>query len=170
MFAMHYDERHGDIEGARGRYKMVLGELSPRLLSATVAAANFEKRRVRVSAVYSGTICVMLSPSVCFLAPPLSFTHFPAMSCIFLQGNREDACQLFEVLLKEERAKDDEASKSTLPFIAMHYANFLRTVYKDVAKGRAGGCCRQHYEIMGHPPSLPFLGHFPPAPSSFSPP
>ena len=48
MFAMHYDERRGDFEGARGRYKMVLGEISPRLLSATVAAANFEKRRVRI--------------------------------------------------------------------------------------------------------------------------
>ena len=46
MFAMHYDERRGDIEGARGRYKLVLGDLSPRLLSATVAAANFEKRQV----------------------------------------------------------------------------------------------------------------------------
>ena len=46
MFAMHYDERRGDPEGARARYKLVLGELSPRLLSATVAAANFEKRQV----------------------------------------------------------------------------------------------------------------------------
>ena len=48
MFAMQHDERRGDIEGARARYKLVLGELSPRLLSATVAAANFEKRQVRL--------------------------------------------------------------------------------------------------------------------------
>ena len=47
LFAMHYDERHGNIDGARARYKQVLGELAPRLLSATVAAANFERRQVR---------------------------------------------------------------------------------------------------------------------------
>ena len=46
MFAMHFDERRGDVEGARTRYQLVLGELAPRLLSATVAAANFEKRQV----------------------------------------------------------------------------------------------------------------------------
>jgi pre-mRNA-processing factor 39 len=46
IFAMHFDERHGNIESGRARYKLVLGELSPRLLSATVAAANFERRQV----------------------------------------------------------------------------------------------------------------------------
>ena len=56
------------------------------------------------------------------------------------QGDRERACQLYESLLKEEQTKDDTSSKSTLPFLAMQYANFLRVCYKDVAKGRKGRC------------------------------
>ncbi len=50
LFAMHFDERRGDIEGARARYKKVLEEISPRLISATTAAANFEKRQVGLPA------------------------------------------------------------------------------------------------------------------------
>ena len=47
IFAAHWDEKRGDVEAARTRYKFVLGELSPRLLSAITAAANFERRQVR---------------------------------------------------------------------------------------------------------------------------
>jgi hypothetical protein len=42
------------------------------------------------------------------------------------------------MLMKEEQAKDDGASKSTLPFLAMQYAHFLRLAFKDYAKGRQG--------------------------------
>jgi len=45
LFAARYHERQGNVEGARGRYKYVLGELSPRLLSAVTEAANFERRQ-----------------------------------------------------------------------------------------------------------------------------
>ncbi len=46
LFAAHYDELHGDVEGARARYKHVLSAVAPRLLEAVTAAANFERRQV----------------------------------------------------------------------------------------------------------------------------
>lgn len=49
LFAASYDERHGDVEGARARYKHVLEVLCPRLLEAVSAAANFERRQVCLS-------------------------------------------------------------------------------------------------------------------------
>lgn len=48
LFAAHFDERHGDVEGARARYKLLLNSVAPRLLEAVTAAANFERRQVRL--------------------------------------------------------------------------------------------------------------------------
>lgn len=83
--------------------------------------------------VYSHSLCKILIflKYVVFHLLHILLSHVP-------QGDREAACLLFENLLKEEKAKGDEASKSTVPYIAIHYANFLRLVYKDVTKGRAG--------------------------------
>jgi pre-mRNA-processing factor 39 len=46
IFAARYDERHGRIDSARARFKHLVTTLSPRLLEAVTAAANFERRQV----------------------------------------------------------------------------------------------------------------------------
>ncbi|EFJ41464.1 hypothetical protein VOLCADRAFT_107666 [Volvox carteri f. nagariensis] len=93
LFAAHFDERHGDVEGARARYKQLLNSVAPRLLEAVTAAANFERR----------------------------------------QGNLEAACHYLSELMNEEKAKE---SSRIYPFLAIHYAHFLRRNTGDLAAAR----------------------------------
>ena len=50
IFAARYDERHGRVDAARTRFKLVVTTLAPRLLEAVTAAANFERRQVCAAA------------------------------------------------------------------------------------------------------------------------
>lgn len=141
LFAMHFDERHGNIDSARGRYKLVLGELAPRLISASVAAANFERRQVCglpggvLKGKRLGRGCTPDAQCVTAGCAALHLLHSLTSQ---MQGNRHAACEVFENLIKEEQSKDDSSSKSTMVFLSMQYANFLRVAYKDFAKGRHG--------------------------------
>ncbi|GIL55195.1 hypothetical protein Vafri_10769 [Volvox africanus] len=93
LFAAHFDERHGDVDGARARYKQLLNSVAPRLLEAVTAAANFERR----------------------------------------QGNLEAACHYLSELMSEEKSKE---SSRIYPFLAIHYAHFLRRNTGNLAGAR----------------------------------
>jgi pre-mRNA-processing factor 39 len=53
LFAAHFEERHGNVDSARRNFKYILAELSPRLLAAVTAAANFEARQNNEEAAWS---------------------------------------------------------------------------------------------------------------------
>ncbi|KXZ54454.1 hypothetical protein GPECTOR_4g1005 [Gonium pectorale] len=93
LFAAHYDEQHGDVEGARGRFRHLLTNVAPRLLEAVTAAANFERR----------------------------------------QGNMKAACSYLSELTNEEKARE---GSRIYPFLAIHYAHFLRSHGGDLAEAR----------------------------------
>lgn len=50
LFAAHFDERHGNAEEARKRYKHVQTNLAPRMVAMIVQFANFERRQGNMDA------------------------------------------------------------------------------------------------------------------------
>jgi hypothetical protein len=66
LFAASFDERAGDVEGARTRYKHILDVLCPRLLEGITAAANFERRQVGWGSYVCGGFVCVLHVGCCF--------------------------------------------------------------------------------------------------------
>ncbi|GMH37035.1 hypothetical protein BSKO_04908 [Bryopsis sp. KO-2023] len=53
LFAAHFDERHGNAESARKRFKHVQTTLAPRMVSMIVQFVNFERRQGNLEAACS---------------------------------------------------------------------------------------------------------------------
>ena len=94
LFAARFHERHGDISDARAAHGLVLGRLAPGLVSAVQAAANFERRQVKLCDILShqfldsksaAPLTPML-PSLCqmHLCPGMLYPWRRRPSCISL--------------------------------------------------------------------------------------